>query len=379
MARSGGRQFFADELKPIVKGERALGQAAVWNHLILRLCIGCGQCDPSSMNLRKRFLSALLAAFLLVPAGVRGADKVRVSGGGITPLHAIIWVANHEGLFKKYGLEVEYLTMNSGTLGVQTLLSNDSQFLFSTGALAITADLQGADIAMITGGFNLFAFKLVSRPEIKSMQELKGKRISISQFGSATDFAVQASLEKFALDPKQVTVIQLGASANRLTALGNGSTEASLFTEPIASMALNKYKMNLLLDMAEAGMPYPQSCLMIKRSYLDANRDKATNFVKAMIEGMFLAQRNKATTVRTIKKYIRADDEVYGIGYDYFLGKHAEGLLSMPDRTGVELVIRQLAKTNPKAKGQTPETLRVFEPSILEEIKKSGFIDKARK
>ena len=124
------------------------------------------------MNRKKTVLIALLAAFLLVPAVVKGADKVRVSGGGITPLHAIIWVANHEGLFKKYGLEVEYVTMNSGTLGVQTLLSNDSQFLFSTGALAITADLQGADIAMITGGFNLFAFKVVSRPEIKNMQEL---------------------------------------------------------------------------------------------------------------------------------------------------------------------------------------------------------------
>src|SRR6185503_3963454 len=155
---------------------------------------------------------AIAIALLLGSTLVLAADKVRVSGGGITPLHSIIWVANHEGLFRKYGLEVEYLTMNSGTLGVQTLLSNESQFLFSTGALAITANVQGADIAMITGGFNLFAFKVVSRPEIKSVQDLKGKRISISQFGSATDFAVQASLEKFALDPKQVTVIQLGAS-----------------------------------------------------------------------------------------------------------------------------------------------------------------------
>ena len=71
--------------------------------------------------------------------------------------------------------------------------------------------MQGADIAMIAGGFNLFAFKVISRPEIKSFQDLKGKKISISQFGSATDFAAQASLEKFAIDPKQVTVIQLGA------------------------------------------------------------------------------------------------------------------------------------------------------------------------
>jgi NitT/TauT family transport system substrate-binding protein len=294
-------------------------------------------------------------------------------------LHAIIWVAHHEGLFKKYGLEVEYLTMNSGTLGVQTLLSNESQFLFSTGALAVTADVQGADIAMIAGGFNLFAFKVVSRPEIKTFQDLKGKRISISQFGSATDFAVQASLEKFALDPKQVTVIQLGATSNRLTSLTTGSTEASFFTEPIATLAISKYKMNLLLDMADAGMAYPQSCLMIKRSYLEANRDKAMNFVKAMVEGLFLAQRDKAMTVRTIKKYIRTDDEMYGIGYDYFLGNHSDGLLNMPDRKGVELVINQLAKTNPKAKGQTPESLRVFEPSILDELKKSGFIDKARR
>ena len=307
------------------------------------------------------------------------ADKIRISGGGMTPLHAIIWVANQEGLFKKYGLEAEYLTMNSGTLGVQTLLSNESQFLFSTGALAITANTQGADLAMITGGFNLFAFKVVGRPEIKSVQDLRGKKISISQFGSATDFAVQASLDKFGVDPRQVTVIQLGATSNRLTALTNGSTEASLFTEPFATMAIKKHRMNLLLDMAEAGMSYPQSCLMIKRSYLDANRDKAIKVVKALIEGMFLAKKDRALTIQVIKKYIYADDEVYGIGYDYFLGKHAEGLLSMPDRKGVELVISQLARTNPKAKGQTPETLRVFESSILDEIKKSGFIDKVRK
>ncbi len=328
----------------------------------------------------KLLLSVGVAVGLLFVSTITLAtDKIRISGGGITPLHAIIWVANQEGLFKKYGLEVEYLTMNSGTLGVQTLLSNESQFLFSTGALAITANVQGADLAMITGGFNLFAFKVVGRPDIKSIQDLRGKKVSISQFGSATDFAVQSSLEKFGVDPKQVTVIQLGASSNRLTALINGATEASLFTEPFATMAIKKHRMNLLLDMADAGMPYPQSCLMIKRSYLDANRDKALNVVKALIEGMFLAKRDRALTIQVIKKYIRADDEVYGIGYDYFLGKHAEGLLSMPDRKGVELVIGQLARTNPKAKGQTPETLRVFEPGLLDEIKKSGFIDKLRK
>src|SRR6185437_3375972 len=208
------RQFFADELKPIAEGERVRRGSSLSSH--------AGHAADAlngirvAMNLQKKFLSALLAAFLLVPAAVQGLDKVRVSGGGITPLHAIIWVANHEGLFKKYGLEVEYLTMNSGTLGVQTLLSNESQYLFSTGALAITANVQGADLAIITGGFNLYAFKVVGRADVKSVADLRGKKISISQFGSATDFAVQASLEKFGVDPKQATVIQLGPSSSRL-------------------------------------------------------------------------------------------------------------------------------------------------------------------
>jgi len=329
---------------------------------------------------RRSTSTVIIAAFILCSAASGfAADKIRISGGGMTPLHSIIWVANQEGMFKKYGLEAEYLVMNSGTLGVQTLLSNESQFLFSTGALAISANLQGADLAIITGGFNSFAFKVVARPEIKTPQDFKGKKISISQFGSATDFAIQATLEKFGVDPKQVTVIQLGPSSNRLTSLTNGSTDVSLFSEPFATMAIKKHKMNLLLDMAEAGMAFPQSCLMIKRSYLDANREKAANVVKALIEGLFLAKRDKALMIQVMKKYIRADDEVYGIGYDYFLGKHADGLLSMPDRRGLELVIAQSVRTNAKAKGQTPESLRLLEPSILDEIKKSGFVDRLRR
>jgi len=262
---------------------------------------------------------------------------------------------------------------------VQTLLANETQFLFSTGALAITANLQGGDITMVTGGFNMFAFKFIARPEIKSAEELRGKRVSISQFGSATDFAVQASLEKLGVDPRQVTLLQLGGNPNRLSALTGGSTEATLFSEPFATLAIKKYRMNLLLDMAEAGMAFPQSALMVKRSYLEMNREKVTSFVKALIEGLYLVKRDKALAIQVMKKYIHADDEVYGIGYDYFLSKYGDDLLSLPDRKGLEFVIAQAVKSNPKARGQTPESLHLLDLSILEEIRKSGFIDKVKK
>lgn len=316
--------------------------------------------------------------FVLFASSLLYAEKIRVGSGGFTPLHSIIWAAHQQNVFKKYGFDVEYLALNSGTLGAQTLLSNEIQFLFSTGALAVTANLQGGDITMVSGGFNFFAFKLVARPEIKSAKDLKGKRFAISQFGSATDFAVQASLEKLGIDPKQVTVIQLGGNPNRIAALTGGSSDASVFSEPVATLAIKKHSMNLLLDMAAAGLAFPQSALMVKRSYLDSNREKVTAFLKALIEGLYIVKKDKPLAIQLMKKYIRAEDEMYSIGYDYFLGKYGEDLLNMPDRKGLELVIAQTAKTNPKAKGQTPESLRLVEPSILDEIKKSGFVDKLK-
>lgn len=307
------------------------------------------------------------------------AEKIRVGSGGFTPLHSMIWAAHDQGVFKKYGFDVEYLALNSGTLGAQTLLSNEIQFLFSTGALAVTANLQGGDMTMVSGGFNFFAFKMVARPEIKSAEDLKGKRFAISQFGSATDFAVQASLEKLGINPKQATLIQLGGNPSRIAALTGGSADASVFSEPVATLAIKKYRMNLILDMAAAGLAFPQSTLMVKRSYLEANRDKVTSFLKAMIEGLYIVKKDKALAIQLTKKYIRAEDEMYAVGYDYFLGQHGEDLLNMPDRKGLELVIAQTAKTNPKAKGQTPESLRLMDASILEEIKKSGFVDKLKR
>jgi NitT/TauT family transport system substrate-binding protein len=330
----------------------------------------------------ERIVSFSVAALLLVCLSATSAitaEKVRVASGGFTPLHSIIWAAHHQDIFKKYGLDTEYLALNSGTLGVQTLLANEIQFLFSTGALAVSANLQGGDIVIITGGFNVFPFKFVARPEIKSAEGLRAKRVSISQFGSATDFAVQAALEKLGLDPKQVTIIQLGGNPNRLAALSGGSTEATVFSEPFATLAIKKHGMNLLLDMAEARMAFPQSSLMVKRSYLDANRDTVINFVKALIEGLFLVKRDKALAIQLMKKYIRAEDEVYGIGYDFFLTKYGDDLLSLPERKGLDFVIVQSAKTNPRAKGQSPESLRLLEPSVLDEIKKTGFVERLRK
>ena len=324
-------------------------------------------------------LALLVLSFVTIPTWSE-AQKFRAANGGFgTAINAILPAAYHKKIFQKYGLEAEYIALESGTLGMQTLLANEIQVLFTTGALAVTANLQGGDTVIIAGGINFFPFKLITRPEIKSMTDLRGKKMAVSRFGSASDYAAQLAIEKFGGDPKHVTMLQLGGNPSRLSAMSSGVVQASVFSEPFATVAVKQFGMRSLLDLAESGVPFPQNCFIVKRGFLAEKRSLVVNAIKASIEALYLMKRDKSVAREVLKKYLRIDDDnMLDIGYDYYLTKHGEDILTLPDRKGIEFVIADAVKTNPKAKGQTPESLRVLDPSVLDEIKKSGFIEKVK-
>ena len=136
--------------------------------------------------------------------------------------------------------------------------------------------------------------------------------------------------------------------------------------------------MHSLIDLMESKAPFPLNCFIVKRGYLESNRDKVTSFMKAVIEAIYRLKKDRPLAIRLIKKYVCVNDEEAAIGYDYYLAKHSEGILDLPDRRGLQFVIEETAKTNPKAVGQTPETLRLLESSVLDEFKKSGFVEKLK-
>jgi ABC-type nitrate/sulfonate/bicarbonate transport system substrate-binding protein len=327
----------------------------------------------------KRFV--LLIVWLLLFAGQGSAQlqRFRAANGGFgTAINAILPGAYHAKIFQKYGLEAEYIALESGTLGMQTLLANEVQVLFTTGALAVTANLQGADSVIIAGGINFFPFKLIVRPEIKAVADLHGKKLAISRFGSASDYAAQLAVEKLGGDAKQVTMLQLGGNPSRLAAMISGTTHATVFSEPFASVAV-KQGMRSLLDLADSGVPFPQNTFIVRRSVLAEKRPMVVNAMKASIETLYLLKKDRKFAREVLKRYLRIDDDaMIDIGIDYYLTRHGEGVLTLPDRKGLEFVINDTAKTNPKAKGQTPDSLRVLDGSVLDEIKRSGFIEKVK-
>jgi NitT/TauT family transport system substrate-binding protein len=325
-------------------------------------------------------IAGLFLVLLFVGSSTTAAERIRVANGGFgTAINAVLPAAYHKRIYQKYGIEAEYIALESGTIGMQTLLANEIQVLFTTGALAVTANLQGGDTAIVAGGINFFPFKLVVRPDIRSAADLRGRKLAVSRFGSASDYAAQLALEKLGANAKQSTFLQLGGNQSRLSAMTTGAVDASVFSEPFASVAMKQHGMRSLLDLADSGVPFPQNCFIVKRTYLAEKRNVVVNALKASIEALYLMKRDKNVAREVLKKYLRIDeDSMIDIGYDYYLARHGEGILTLPDKKGIEFVIADAAKTNLKAKGQTPETLKVLDGSVLEEIKKSGFIEKVK-
>jgi len=326
------------------------------------------------------WIAVLLILSLYYPRKpLEAAESLRAASGGFTTaIHAVLWAAYEEKIFRKYYLDVEYLALNSGRLGMQMLLSDDVQILFSTGVTVVTTNLQKADLAIIAGGLNFFPTKLIARPEIKKPEDLRGKVLAVGGFGAANHMALLVALEKLGVNAKEVTIIQVAGGAAQLGALTKGVISGLVFNEPQATIAVKRFGMQSLIDLMESKTPFPQNCFIVKRGYLEANREKVANFMRAVIESIYLLKKDRALAIRLIKKYIRVNDEEAAIGYDYYLANHSEGILDLPDRRGLQFVIEETAKTNPKAAGQTPETLRLLEPSVLDQIKRSGFVDKVK-
>jgi NitT/TauT family transport system substrate-binding protein len=328
-----------------------------------------------------RILAAIVfVTFIFAGYSPAQAQRVRAASGGLSIIHSLLWAPYELKLLKKYGADLEYIAIESGTVGMQTLVANQSQFLFSTGSLAVNANLVGADITIIAGGLNFIPDKLIARAEIKTAEDFKGKKIAISRFGSSSEVNLRLCLEKLGIKPELTQIIQVGGVSTRQAALLAGQVDATILSDPQATAATKK-GMKLWVDLSDGKWGFPRychNCFMAKRSYLDGNREQAVNVLKAVIEGLYSMKRDKPMAVRLIKKYLRLDDESASIGYDFYIAKHGEGMLSLPERRGLEFVIAEVAKTNPKAAGATPESLKLLEPSLLDEIRRSGFLDRIK-
>ena len=185
-----------------------------------------------------RILLSLAIVFALSLGGAlregAGAELVlvQVGYGGIAGYQLPLWVSKEAGISKKYGVELEPLLIGGGALNMQALLAGSIQLSQNSASAAIQAALRGAPIVLIAALENRMPFQIVSRPEIKTPQQLIGKKIGIQRFGGSNDTGVQWALKAWKIDPRQVTLLQSGATNARMTALALGQIDATILLLP---------------------------------------------------------------------------------------------------------------------------------------------------
>jgi len=176
--------------------------------------------------------------------------KIYAGYGGIAGYQMPLWVVKEADIGKKYGLDIEPLLITGGALGMQALLANSIQLSQNSASAAIGAAVRGAPIALVATSENRMAAEIVARSEIKTPQQLIGKKIGILRFGGSNDTAIQWALRAWKIDPRQVTILQSGATNARLLALTLGQIDATILSYPEIHIA-RKRGMNVLADVGE--------------------------------------------------------------------------------------------------------------------------------
>jgi NitT/TauT family transport system substrate-binding protein len=314
------------------------------------------------------FLIALIIAAAALDAVAADLTLVHAGYGGIAGYQLPIWVNKEVGISRKYGIELEPLLIAGGALNMQALLAGSIEMSQNSASSAIQAALRGAPVVLVAALENRMPLQIVARPEIKTPQQLIGKKIGILRYGGSNDTGVQWALRRWKIDPRQVTILQSGATNARMTALSLGQIDATILSYPEIQLA-RKLGMNVLADIGDFNA-YPNTSLLLTRSFIEKQRPLAKNLLRSQIEAIHYVRTNREGSIKILKKYLRVDDsEAIDATYDFF-ARRTE-LPPRPNLEGIRSILTEMGAPQ-RAPGDFVDL------SLLDEIEREGFLQRLR-
>jgi len=321
---------------------------------------------------RSRTFQLVLLLVIFFPLRLQAQETTTtvVGIGGLSGNLIHSFIARDTGLFQKYGVDARLVVFQGGSLLAQALIAGEVKFSINAGTVTIASRSAGADTIYVASYMNTLPYKLVAAKGITRMEQLKGKRIAISRFGSSTDTAVRLVLEKFGLNPaKDVTIVQVGAQPSRFQALVAGSIESTIIAPPF-DITAGKQGFNILTNLAELGIPYPQVGVEITDRLARENPQLVKNFLKGLIAGIHYGFTNKEGTKKIIAKYLKiTDPEILEGTYQHYV--QATDRKAFPNMEGMRHATEEVAKRVPAAKGKKAEEF--VNMRFLHELEKEGF------
>jgi NitT/TauT family transport system substrate-binding protein len=327
-----------------------------------------------------RRFAFILAAFFLRSFGIlpetvaQPLEKLRLTYSAIAGSQASFWIPYEAGIFRKHGLDVELLYVGGGGRAAQVVQSGEVPIGTFTGGAVVNANLAGGDLVVIASSLNVFTFVVMAKPEIRRVEELKGKRVGISRFGSATDFGLRFAESQWPIKrQRDFAVIQMGGVTDILTALRTGGVDAGVINAELAILA-RRDGFRDLADISKMGLSFPTSSIVTTRSYLKRSENTARKFVRGYVEGVHFAKTQRAFSVQVMSKYMRNNDTaLVNDLYELYL---IQNMLRIPRPVPEPLktVLDQLAETDPRAANLRPE--QFIDGRFFVEMEKDGFLQK---
>lgn len=319
---------------------------------------------------------AVVITLTAVPwATSHSQEKVRLSYSSTDTINSIWTVADDAGFYKKHGLDAEVIYIGSTTLTVSAIVAQDIQVGNAAGSGVANAVVRGADVVSVACFINVLDYELVVLENVKSAEELKGKSIGISRFGSVSDVAARELLKGLGLKPMEdVKILQIGGASERAAGFSRGIIAG--FPSPPGNVHLipGGLPHRILANMSDLQKPYPLPfiCAVTTKSYLAKKRATVKRVVMALIETAHYFKNNQDGTQRIVAKYLRGANQAY---LESSYRSTAQILERVPytTREGMKIQLEEALRQSPGSK-VTIDSL--IDDTIVREIEKEGFIDR---
>jgi NitT/TauT family transport system substrate-binding protein len=322
-----------------------------------------------------RFVWTLTLSFLLLSGSVSKhahaqLTKLNVASSGISPTQIFPYLAQEAGIYTKNGLDVSVIRTRAD-IAVMSLLNGDTAIIDVAGPTVIRSNLNGADSVFIAAGAVTFNYWLMAAKEVRTAQDLKGKLLGVSSLSGSSIVATRYALAKIGLNPdKDVKIIQIGGTPDRLIALRTGRIQATLLSPP-TSLAAQKEGLNLLVDVK--GLPFQDNAPATTRKFIREQPDVVRKYVKAHVEAVHLMKTNKEMWIKVLGKYVKVDRDILEKSYDV---SATEDLFPRKQYSSMEAIktpLEQIGENEPRAKASKPESF--VDMTFITELDKSGYID----
>ena len=325
--------------------------------------------------MKKTFVLFVLSALFFSSGLVRAQTlkKIKIGYPSLSFRQSNVWVAKEMGLFNKYGLEVEPILFRGGQVATQALVSGDPPIV-NIGTV-VQATIQGANVVLVAAVETKYDLIIFTRPGITQLEQLRGKRIGITGFNSATHYASIIVARHLNADLKEFTLIPAGLDTERIAAVNSGVLDATYVATSAAPLA-RKAGLTEIVSVGDLGVEVQGNGFATSRAYISSNRDTVKSALKGFVEAIYFIYANKKDAQRVFAKYMRTNDPA--VLEDSYNG-YIKSIPKKPHPTlkGIQFMLDVLAPTLPQAKNFKPE--QFVDLSFLQELEKENFFNEMAK